>query len=69
MAITTEPLTDGSVAVTLDDLDDWEDFAAANAEAIVERYGSKDKAYRHLCDGGLLLGGGAAPQVSVYFAG
>lgn len=68
MGITTETLTDGSIAVTLDDMDAWEEFALTNADAIVERYGSREKAFRHLCDGGLLLGGGAAPDVAVYFA-
>lgn len=67
MGITMETLTDGSIAVTLADLDDWDEFAAANAEDIVERYGSKAKAYQHLCDGGLTFGGGASPFVSVYF--
>jgi hypothetical protein len=66
--IHSETLTDGSIVVTLGDTDDWDEFAAANAEEIVDQYGSKDKAYRHLCDGGLILGGGAAPEVAVYFA-
>jgi hypothetical protein len=63
-----ETLTDGSIVVELGDTDDWDDFAAANAEEIVSRYGSKEKALKHLCDGGLNLGGGAAPEVAVYFA-
>jgi hypothetical protein len=67
MAIKIDDLTDGSTAVTLDTTDDREGFFLENAEAIVERYGSKEKAYRHLCDGGLILGGGASPEVAVYF--
>jgi hypothetical protein len=67
MAISPETQTDGSIHVTLDTVEDWETFALENADAIVERYGSREKAYRHLCDGGLVLGGGASPEVTVYF--
>jgi hypothetical protein len=68
MAIRTETLTDGSIVVELDDMDAWEDFAAQNRDALCDQYGSTEKAFRHAIDGGLLLGGGAAPAVSVYFA-
>lgn len=67
MSITIETVTDGSITVTLDDTEDWDEFAAANAEEIAERYGARHNAYRHLCNGGLMLGGGAGPAVSVYF--
>ena len=63
----SETLDDGSVSVIDDDLEDWARFAQDNATEIVERYGSQEKAYRHTCDGGLVLGGGASPEVVVCF--
>jgi hypothetical protein len=68
MTIRSNTLTDGSIVMELDNVDDWQEFYTDNIDAIDDRYGSIDKAYRHLCDGGLLLGGGAAPEVAVYFA-
>jgi hypothetical protein len=55
------------ITVELDDQTDWLDFTIANEEAIIEQYGSPEKAFKHLCDGGLIIGGGAAPEVRVYF--
>ncbi len=59
---------DGFEVVTLADTDAWLDFAANNEDALVETYGSVDAAYRHAIDGGLTLGGGAAPAFLVHFA-
>ena len=67
MAIRTNTLTDGSVVVELDNMDDWQEFADANFDAICDQYGTRGKAFRHLIDGGLLLGGGAAPETAIYF--
>lgn len=67
MTIRTEYNADGSMSVALDTTDDWAEFAALNLEALMEQYGSAEKALRHLLDGGLVLGGGAAPMVNVYF--
>lgn len=54
--------------IILADLDAWATFAVANREALVETYGSVDAALKHACDGGLTLGGGAAPLFHVTFA-
>lgn len=68
MTIRTETLTDGSIATELNNCNDWDEFYAANAEAILEQYGTRDKAFDALRRHGLLLGGGAAPSVGVTFA-
>jgi hypothetical protein len=54
--------------IILVNMDEWKSFAAANLEAIVNEYGSTANAYRHAIDGGLRLGGGAAPLFHVSFA-
>ena len=54
--------------ILLADMDAWWDFADANREALVSQYGSIWKALKHARDGGLEMGGGAAPLVVVYFA-
>lgn len=54
--------------ITLRDLDDWKDFFAANEDAILLDYETEDRAFRHACDGGLILGGGAHPLFYVHFA-
>lgn len=48
------------------DKHDW-DYASA-ADELIEEYGSIDNALKHACDGGLNLGGGAAPVFQVSFA-
>lgn len=54
--------------IILETTEDWETFAEANQESLEAEYGSLDKAFRHCCDGGLILGGGAAPEFFVIFA-
>lgn len=56
------------IEIELEDMDAWENFAADNEEALVEAYGSVANALKHCCDGGLTLGGGASPEVIVWFA-
>ena len=63
MRITHNP--DGSVEIDLYNAEDWEAFAIANEEELVALYGSLRQAQRALYDGGLTLGGGAAPLVIV----
>jgi hypothetical protein len=53
--------------ITLKDMDDWQAFARANAEALREQYGSISAAYQHAVQGGLTLGGGAAPCFFICF--
>jgi hypothetical protein len=55
-------------AVELADMDAWEGFVKANESAIVSEYGSIAKAYLHATQGGLVIGGGAAPLFRVFFA-
>ena len=53
--------------IILPDIAAWQAFATANCDALVETYGSTEKAFRHACDGGLTIGGGAAPLFRVGF--
>lgn len=55
--------------VILADMAEWDQFAADNREGIEEGYGTIENAYRHACDGGLMLGGGAAPLFHISFEG
>lgn len=54
--------------IVLDDMDDWATWAADNADALVEDYGSIESALKHARDGGLVMGGGAAPIFHISFA-
>lgn len=69
MAIRHNPLTDGSIVVELDNHSDWLTFTADNHDDLVELYGSIEGATRAIARGGLMMGGGAAPTVCVYFKG
>ena len=53
--------------ITLADMDAWDAFAADNRDALVNEYGSTANAYQHAVQGGLTLGGGAAPLVNIVF--
>ena len=55
------------INVALANLEAWDDFAAANTEALIAEYGDLNKALLHVMGGGLVLGGGPAPLVHVYF--
>jgi hypothetical protein len=54
--------------IILADMDEWESFVAANRDALVHEYGSTANAYRHAIQGGLTIGGGAAPLFLISFA-
>jgi hypothetical protein len=54
--------------IILADMDEWEAFASDNRDALEGEYGSTAKAYQHAVQGGLTLGGGAAPLFVVSFA-
>ena len=54
--------------IELRDMDAWAEFAQANRNALIDEYGSVGNAFEHATQGGLQLGGGAAPLVNVYFA-
>lgn len=54
--------------ITLDDMDDWAAWSTDNADALIEDYGSIESALKHACDGGLTMGGGAAPIFHISFA-
>jgi hypothetical protein len=53
--------------IQLADYAAWDDFAENNAEALIAEYGSVDTALQHALEGGLTLGGGAAPEFLVCF--
>lgn len=53
--------------ITLKDMDAWREFAALNEGALIEQYGAVDNALRHALDGGLRMGGGAAPIIDIVF--
>ena len=54
--------------IILDNMDDWDTFAADNRDALVESYASTENALQHACQGGLTLGGGAAPMFQIMFS-
>lgn len=54
--------------IILADMDEWEAFASDNREALEQDYGSTANAYQHAIQGGLVLGGGAAPLFHISFA-
>ena len=53
--------------IELYDMDAWNEFVAANRDAIMERYGSIETALQHAREGGLELGGGATPLFVITF--
>lgn len=65
-----QPVTneDGIDKFELADMDAWEDFVENNREPLIEQYGTIEAALKVCLDGGMRLGGGAAPIVDVYFA-
>jgi hypothetical protein len=67
MPIRTQTLSDGSIIVELDNMDDWDEFKQENAADLLTEYGSFRSAFRHLEQRTLFFGGGAAPRVAVYF--
>lgn len=56
-----------SLYIDLHDEDEWEAFASANREALLEVYATLQDAHAAACQGGIVLGGGAAPLVEVHF--
>lgn len=54
--------------IILADTGEWEAFAADNRDALEEAYGSTANAYQHAIQGGLTMGGGAAPLFFISFA-
>ena len=54
--------------IELADMDAWEAFVADNEDALIDAYGSTINAYQHAVQGGLTLGGGAAPLFHIFFA-
>jgi hypothetical protein len=54
--------------IILADMGEWLDFVRENIDAIRDAYGSVSNAYQHAVQGGLMLGGGAAPLFVIRFA-
>ena len=54
--------------IELADMDAWEAFSADNRDALEAEYGSTARAYQAAVQGGLTLGGGAAPMYTISFA-
>ena len=54
--------------IELADMTAWREFAAANEDGLIDAYGSVAKAFQHAIQGGLTMGGGAAPLFHIYFA-
>jgi hypothetical protein len=53
--------------ICLPDMDAWEAFASENADWLEDEFGSLDVALDHMLNGGLSIGGGAAPLTRIYF--
>jgi hypothetical protein len=56
-----------TITVDLHDEDEWAAFAEANSDALLGIYPTLDDAYSAACQGGIQLGGGAAPLVEARF--
>jgi len=54
--------------IIIQDMDQWREFAALNHDEIIAVAGTIDNAEIKACQGGLVLGGGAAPLFCVTFA-
>jgi hypothetical protein len=57
------------IDITLETTDDWTVFSEANSDALLEIYPNLDAAMKAACDGGIQMGGGAAPEFFIHFAG
>lgn len=62
-----EAAASDEIVVPIPDMDAWDKFVSGNLDALQEQYGSVGRALQHARDGGLTLGGGAAPIVRVHF--
>lgn len=58
---------DGSYFLALHTDDDWHQFLEENLEAIQEAYPTIDACYQAAREGGIVLGGGAAPIFEIRF--
>jgi len=67
MAIRQTITPGGTIRVALDTVDDWLQFVDDNHDEIAATYRTASAAFRHAIQGGLVLGGGAAPRVTVHF--
>jgi hypothetical protein len=65
-ALFNDALTRPTV-VQLADYAAWDTFAEANADALIAEYGSVEFALQLCIDGGITLGGGAAPEFLICF--
>lgn len=53
--------------IKLAGMEEWKRFAQDNEEGLIEECGSVESALEQCRNGGLRLGGGAAPEVMVRF--
>lgn len=53
--------------IILANMDAWQEWAEANREALEADYGSLSTALQHAMQGGLMIGGGAAPAFFITF--
>ena len=53
--------------IPLHDMDEWQDFATANEDALLEIYPDLAAACKAACEGGITLGGGAQPIFEIRF--
>ena len=54
--------------IIIQDMDHWRKFAAANHDELISLFGTINRAETVACQGGLVIGGGAAPLFCVTFA-
>lgn len=67
LALRADIRRDGYTPIVLADTDDWLEFVEVNREALIDEFGSVERAYRLACNMSLWLGGGAAPLIHVRF--
>lgn len=53
--------------IALNDMNDWDQFATANKDALLEMYQSLDAACMAARQGGIQIGGGSSPEFFVVF--
>jgi hypothetical protein len=54
--------------ITIQDMDEWREFVAANYDEVIAAARTVTNAEIAACQGGLVIGGGAAPLFCVTFA-
>ena len=55
------------MTITLSNMNDWNEFFAANSGELLAQYETEAAALKAACEGGIIVSGGAAPAFYVSF--